>query len=193
MACLVLTLGLLSGCHTAGRLAVASETRTGVVLHGDFTTAYYGYDDRNTLHVVLLEGPADHPTQAVHLRMYWYPRAGRTPVDPRATNAAVSYVVFTGTGAGVYRGAGFLFPDTYPGKASFTGDLQDSALRLLDASGNFVDRLGRARATGQFTATRDDAATLRIVREVEKQLHQKLGYPAFVSLDAPEALADAQR
>ncbi len=174
--CLVIC---LAGC-TGGKFAVRSESPSGNLLTGDFTTAIYNFSDNNTLSIILLEGTEQKPTQLVHVQMLWLPVAGKTPIDLLATNATINYVVFTGQGAGVYRGAGFLFPKNSPGGSSFTADLKSSSMRLLDASPTFIDRLGLSKATGSFTATRDDAQALRLLRLMQTQLHEQLGYPSFV-------------
>ena len=173
------------GCGGHGRLALRSELRSGNVLTGDFTTAVYAFDDRNNVDVVLIEGTAEQPTQAVHIRMHWEPRAGRTPIDENATNATVRYIVFTGDGAGVYSGSGFLFPESNIGGGSFRGELRETAMRLADASENFSDRLGLAHATGGFRAKLDEAAASRLLRQIQLQLKEKLGYPRFVMADSP--------
>jgi hypothetical protein len=178
MMCLV-----LGGCGGGGKLAVHSELEPDTVLTGNFTTGVYAFDDQNNVDVILLEGPPEQPTQAVHIRMHWTPRAGRTPVDVHATNATVRYVIFAGEAAGVYSGSGFLFPRVNPGKGTFTGELRDTALRLADASPNFADRLGLARATGGFSAALDEATTLRLLRQIEVALREQLGYPRFVMAD----------
>lgn len=180
LLCLTLLLG---GCGGHGSLAVRSELQRGTVLTGDFNTAVYSFDDRNNVDVILLEGTAEEPSQAVHIRMHWEPRAGRTPIDENATNATIRYIVFTGDGAGVYSGSGFLFPRSDAGDNTFRGILRETAMRLADASPNFTDRLGLARATGGFSATLDEAATSRLLREIQVNLKEKLGYPRFVMAD----------
>lgn len=172
----------LGGC-AGGTLAVRSTGQEQAELTGNFTTAVYSYDDKNNLDVLLIEGESAAPTQAVHIRMYWRPYAGRTPIDVRSTNATINYIVFTGDGAGIYSGAGFLFPQNKPGGGTFTASLRSTAVRLLDASGNFADRLGRADATGSFSARRDDAATQRLLHDVQVYLREQLGYPRFVMAD----------
>jgi hypothetical protein len=183
MLLLTLTVACLAStaCSSrGGALAIRSELERDIVLAGDFTTGVYSIDDRNQVDVVLVEGPMDAPTQAIHIRMYWMPRAGRTPLDLSATNAVVRYVVFAGDATGVYSGSGFLFPDAKPGKADFSGVLRDTALRLADATPNFADRLGLARATGEFTVSLDEAATHQLLRQIEVTLTERLGYPRFV-------------
>jgi len=188
---LTLTLALtfaaaaLTGCAGRGNLTVRSSGDEATEISGDFGTAVYSFDDQNNVNILLIEGEPEAPTQVVHVRMHWRPYAGRTPVDERATNATVNYLVFTGQGAGVYSGAGFLFPKNTPGKNTFNAALRDTAVRLLDASDNFADRLGRAVATGSFAAQRDDGKTRRMLRDVQVYLRQQLGYPRFVMNTTP--------
>lgn len=187
VAVLLLALLVLTGC-AGGRLALRSAERQEQVLVGNFTQSIYGFDDRNTLHVLLIEGdPADPqgPSQAVHVEMYWAPRAGRTPIDPLATNSVIRYIVFTGEGAGVYGGAGYLFPLSKPGGGNFRGEVRSSSLRLQDASAGFADRLGLATATGEFLAQRDDLGAQRLLRQLRLQIHERLGYPKLVWADEP--------
>lgn len=177
---LLLPAVLCAGCAGGGRLALRSAEHADRVLLGNFNQGIYGFDDRNTLHVVLIEGEAGAPAQAVHVQMYWTPRAGRTPIDENATNATVHYIVFTGEGAGVYSGGGFLFPRNDPGERSLHAEVRNASLRLLDASGDFSDRLGLATASGGFRARRDDLAAQRTLRQIESHLRDRLGYPRFV-------------
>ena len=178
--CVILVLALMcTGC-AGGRLALRSAERDERVLVGNFSQSIYGFDDRNTLHVLLIEGDPQSPSQAVHVEMYWAPRAGRTPIDPLATNAVIRYIVFTGEGAGIYGGAGYLFPHSKPGGGNFRAEVRSSSLRLQDASAGFADRLGLATATGEFLAQRDDLGAQRLLRQLRLQVHQRLGYPKLV-------------
>jgi hypothetical protein len=111
-------------------------------------------------------------------------------VDQRATNSTVHYMVFAPEAAGVYSGAGFLFPRVRPGGDRFTGELRSTALRLADASGNFDDRLGLAEATGAFAVTRDQQATLEFLKAAQMRLHERLGYPRFVMGEGGEVVAE---
>lgn len=183
-ALLIAFAGLLTGCATGGGdFAVRSLGAGEAVLEGRFDTGLYSYRDDNTLAVVLVEGPLEAPSQAVVLRMVWEPRAGRTPMDRRGTNTTVRYVVFAGEDAGVYEGAGFLFPRNNPGPGGFRANLRQASLRLLDRSPGFVDRLGLAGASGQFTAERDDAAVVGLQRRLQQMLRERLGYPRLVTIE----------
>lgn len=194
-ACVLLCIVALGvvGCSGSGQLSVRNATETGDSLTGSFDTAVYAFTDHNQLEIVLIEGPDDAPTQAVHLRMEWRPKAGATPVDRRSTNTTVRYIVFTGDGAGVYSGAGFLYPNNKPGGDSFRGTLRSTSIRLRDASVTFADRIGRAKATGSFTAERDELATKQHLRRLQQQVSAKLGYPLRVAAPSEQPIAANNR
>lgn len=177
---LTLMLGAAGGCAGGGDLSLRSAVDAERVLNGEFTTAVYALTDQNNLDILLIEGPPEDPSQAVHIRMHWRPRAGSTPVARHATNATIRYMIFTGRAAGVYDGAGFLFPHSTLGDGVFSGELRSASLRLADSSPNFVDRLGLAEAIGGFSARRDNAATMDMLKQLQARLVRQLGYPRFV-------------
>jgi hypothetical protein len=179
MCVAIAAMGLM-GCEQSGELSVFSTLNPNTVLTGQFDTALYSYSDNNTVDVVLVEGPLESPTQAVHVRMMWAPRPGRTPIDHRATNSTIRYIVFTGEQTGIYAGAGYLFPQVKPGGDLFKASMRNSALRLKDATEGFEDLLGLATAEGGFVAHRDDAGALALLRDVQLKLSDRLGYPRFV-------------
>jgi hypothetical protein len=187
---LLLTVLTLAGCAGwgggGGSLSVTSLEPSGGQLRGGFEQGIYRYDDRNTVTVVLFDGPADNPTQAVTIRMFWKPRAGRTPIDQTATNSVLNYVILPGDPsqeAGIYSGAGFTYPSGKAGGRSFQASVWEAHLKLSDASANFQDRLGPAQLTGGFSARRDDAQVDQVLRKLHVQLRQRLGYPRLVGLD----------
>jgi hypothetical protein len=169
-----------AGC-SGGKLTLYDRASPENALHGNFSTGVYGFDDRNTLHVLLLEGEDENPNKAVHISMHWVPRAARTPIDERATNASIRYIVFEGDQVGVYAGGGFLFPQSTPGAGSLVAQLRASSLQLEDSAGGYRDALGQASATGDFRAKRDDLRAHRLLRSLQLKLHEKLGYPRLVS------------
>lgn len=177
---LMLLVAALTGCADGAKLTVRSIELPKASLEGSFDTAVYEVDDANSLHVMLIAGDPVSPTRAMHVRMFWWPRAGRTPIDERAANVIVRYVVFEGEAVGVYGGAGFLLPHSKPGAANFRASLRDAALRLADATDGYEDAIGLAVASGSITARRDSIETKRLLRQLELQLHERLGYPRFV-------------
>jgi len=178
----------LTGCGSADLFTVAhrmqlesAEVGSDAVLAGRFDTVYYGYDDPDTVDVVLLAGPEESPDQAVHIQMYWQPRAGLTPLDDSATNAVVRYAVFDGDQVALYGGGGMLRPRSKPGKDRFRAALANASLRLVDADQTVFNPVGdNAVAAGAFTAVRDDLRTAELVRTIERQLKARLGYPRFI-------------
>jgi hypothetical protein len=167
------------GCAGRGQLALRSASSEAAI-EGQFNTAVFGYDDVNTLHVVLIEGSVEQPEQAVHMQMFWRPKAGRTPRDPMSANTTVRYMVFQDGQVGVYGGAGLLAPKASLTRGQLNGSLQNASLRLTDASGEFVDELKLANASGDFSAKRDDETALKLLRQLQVQVRERLGYPRFV-------------
>jgi hypothetical protein len=169
----------LGGCARGGNLTITS-TVDGSALVSDFDFAVYQYRGRNAVDVVMVKGTDDAPQQLVHVRMYWVARAARTPTSVRATNTTISYVIFEGDQAGVYGGGGMLFPSRTATGGTFSARLENAALRLMDASGEFAGDLKLADAAGSFRATYDPGRALRLLRKAEVMLRQRLGYPRFV-------------
>ena len=171
---------------TGGRLHIESQAEPGTNLRGGFETGLYRFEGPNEVTVLLFDGPPDAPTQAVAIRMLWRPQAGRTPIDPNATNATVHYIIMTGADAGqvgVYSGAGYLFTHTRPGNKTLSAGIWQANLRLSDQSEGFADLLGQAILQGSFTARRDDVSTTRALRRLHQLVQQNLGYPRMVRAD----------
>lgn len=179
---LMICLGLgITGCESqTGQLAVRSLDNMTGAFSDQFTTAYYHAKSQHDLEVILVEGDIDDPTRVLHIRMLWQGRAGRTPLDPRATNVTLRFAVLTEAGVGVYAGAGFMDLQTIPGSDVLVASLNDSSIRLQDKSEGYTDELGLASASGQFTATRDGIAVSRVIKRVQVALAKKLGHPRFV-------------
>lgn len=182
LATLALLLGMLGsvGCGQSGALTVRSELDPENKLEGDFTTAIYGFQDQHTLNILLVEGNIKQVQQAVHIRMFWRPVAGATPVDRNSINTTVRYLIFTGPDVGVYDGAGFMLPSTKPGAQTMKATIQEAALRLQDSSVNFKDRLGLAKMAGNITVRRDEAMTQKVLEDLQKKVAERLGYRRFV-------------
>lgn len=194
-AVLLMLLPLLGGCSLMpvgnSALAVTSRGDSSTRLRGDFDKAYYAYESGDSVTVVLIAGPEDNPTQAATVRLFWAPKAGRTPIAPEATNATVQYIVFadrrTEAGfyreVGVYSGAGYLYLDNEPGLARITGSLWEADLMLADRSERFKDLLGQSRLTGNFTARRDEQKVSELLRLLNTRVTDRLGYPRLVRAD----------
>lgn len=150
-----------------------------------FDRAVYRYDGKDTITIVLSAGPEENPTQAATVRVFWRPKAGRTPISSQATNATIQYVILPEGGdageVGVYSGAGFVFPKTKPGDTFFEAGVWDATLQLADRSDGFADKLGQSALRGQITARQDEAAVDAMLDRLSKRVTQRLGYPRFVS------------
>lgn len=175
-----------SGCagYANGHLTLKSQIHPETVLAGGFTSSIYSLDDANNLTLLLLDGTIEDPAQAVVIRMFWKPRAGRTPIDPTATNATVLYTIFAGDNrreVGIYSGAGFVYPLDQAGQETFSIDVWHATLRLTDRSHAFRDLLRGAILEGHLTATRDDVAVERALKCLRILVTERMGYPMWVN------------
>lgn len=189
---LALLLLMLPGCGSLlvqnSALSVVSRDDTSLRLQGDFDRAYYTYNEKNAVTIVLIQGPEDQPIQAAAIRMLWKPSAGLTPINPDSTNATIQYIVFanrrTDEGyfreVGVYSGAGFLYLEDTPGESQLTGSLWQADILIADRSDRFKDLLGQSTLRGSFTARRDDARVGDLLRLLNNKVSDRLGYPRLV-------------
>jgi hypothetical protein len=171
-----------------GDLTMHSTTDKNVTLQGIFDSGIYAAADRNTATVVLFDGPPESPTQVVTIRMFWNPQAGRTPVDPTATNATIQYIIFAGDEVGIYSGAGYLYPKDDLDGDTFAGGIWQSTLRLADKTEGFVDRLGSAQMDGKFKVTRDDVHIDQKLHQLNVQIRERLGRSRLVQITPDDKL-----
>ena len=180
-----------AGCQTGpllggggSALTIESQGESGAQLTGSFDRGVYAFDGPDQVTFVLFEGSdleESRPTQVAVVRMFWQPQAGATPISSTATNATVQYVVLPGEEqAGVYSGAGFLYPQSRPGKDFMEASLWQADLQLSDRTGGFEDLLGKATAEGEIRARRDEAAVQDLLRQINMEITRRLGYPRTV-------------
>jgi hypothetical protein len=186
---------MLAGCSSqAGKLSVVSTTLTDVQLDSRYQTVIYSRQESGLVTAVLIDGPIEAPRQVVTIRTIWTPWAGRTPVDADATNATIQYVIYAGPDrqiAGVYSGAGYVYLYDNAGRSTVDFGIWQSNLILVDSTVGFQDRIGQANMTGEFSARRDDARTLTLIRTMSEEISSTLGYPRVVER-APTAPACSQ-
>lgn len=203
---LMLSMVGLTGCgSTGGSLTIRSQSisETSAVLEGGFDAGVYRFDDTDNLTIVLYRGPMEQPTQAVTMRMFWRPAAGRTPIDPNATNVTIHYIIFpspshipassqtdqAGTSetitaqVGIYSGAGFLLPSGKRHSNTLAGKLLQSNLLLTDHTSHFNDLFGPALMVGHFKAHRNDVATEQLLETIQDMIRQRLGHRRMVRAD----------
>lgn len=198
LACLLLAsaIGAGSGCASwrkgdFSQLSIRSQEANGLEVEGEFDTAVYSFEDRSTLTAVLIDGDVASPRQAVIVRMFWKPIAGRTPISGRATNATIHYLVFApsprdnGSGpVAVYSGAGYVFPRDDFGERELVASLWDATVVLADRSEDFRDVLGPAVIRGKFTAEHNETRTLELITRLNQSVSDRLGYPRLVDQPA---------
>lgn len=191
--CLLIT---ASGCATpwlhkmsgsGGNLTLSSQVDTELERKASFENGLYTLEEGKRLTMVLFDGPAENPTRALTVRMFWRPRAARTPIDPTATNASVYYIVFRDgpvpAQVGVYSGGGFVYPYSEPGASAIKVGIWDATLRLQDASKDFEDNLTPATIKGRVVVHRDETGIHRQLRQLQVLIRDRLGYPKFVRTD----------
>lgn len=193
-----------SGCGTwtlsegsgGGQLSIASQSSPGTKLAGGFSRGWCSYNGKDSLTILLIDGPEDDPSQVVTVRMFWEPSPGKTPIDPTATNATIHYVIFTGQDknqVGIYSGAGFVFPTSDPGDGTLEAGVWQANLTMADRSAGFNDLLGQAMLRGDFTAANDSVAVEQALRRINVKIQQRLGYPRQVLNDALPQQQQQQR
>ncbi len=178
-----LSTSVLSGCGSfsanrpSGELSISSRLDSKMLAEHGFDNALYNYDGQNNITVVAYSGSADEPTHAAVIRMFWRPRAGRTPIDRDATNATMHYVIFNGEndrGVDIYSGAGFVYPKQKPGGETLNLGVWQADLRLGENELT-EDMLGPAQLEGWITAARDDAGTEKMIRRINHRIRDLTG------------------
>lgn len=164
---------LLQSCGTVSEVGDVEMTSLGGTtrtLHASLGTGTYTQEAAQsslTLSSIPLEelesGKPVHG-YVLHVNLIWVPKAGRTAVDPTATNTSIRLVVFAGNELGVYGGGGFAWPDGAVGDPELSLELVGSNMSLLACTPGFNDLMSPASLTGTLRATLDDAATRRLRR-----------------------------
>jgi len=184
--CMMILAASLTGCQTRGtakRVSISGANGEKVNLPSGFEKGYYRYHDKNGLTVLLVDGPVENPTQAVTIKMFWKPRAARTPISREATNCSIRYVIFAGDQVGVYGGGGFLYPNTKLGKEALVASVWNGNMQLTANTPSFADRLVQAAIEGRFVTRRDDALVEVALRNINIMIRDRLGYPVMVMAD----------
>ncbi|MCB9845226.1 MAG: hypothetical protein H6811_04475 [Phycisphaeraceae bacterium] len=128
-----------------------------------FRLKAYSFDDANTADLYFtdlerdaLRGDLKSLTgELVHVHLFVEPKAGKTPIQSTAVNAAVTHIVMVSGEAGVYSGGGFLSTAGTPGDGSLGGTMSGGTLRLERATPGFADLLGASRLDASLSAPLD--------------------------------------
>lgn len=98
--------------------------------------------------------------------MFLRPRPGKTPIEPTATTATVTFLLLTDGEVGAYRGSGFFLPSTLSDERLFAGRLRDATLRPVGATPGFSDLLGPSTLALSCVATRNETAVEHVRQAV---------------------------
>ncbi len=177
LAFTAMTLMGISGCGTVGDVGALELTSLGGTtrtLRAEFGTGTYAQEAAQSSFVLSnvdlaqLESGTPVYGYILHVNLIWVPKAGRTAVDPTATNTSIRLVVLAGNELGVYGGGGFAWPDGELGEPEFTLELVGSNMSLIACTPGFQDLMSPASLTGTISATLDDAATRRMRRSTSQ-------------------------
>lgn len=178
------TVPVLGGCTgpvgVRGYRLVSMEDRT--TLRPRFTEVAYLHEDENTADIYFTDLPrsalqpgsdlSEVSGHIVHVHMFMRPRAGRTPIDPDASTAAVTHVVIARGRVGVYQGGAFLQPSGPPGDDRWRGRIRGGTVRLEHASEGFRDQLGASQLSSSFVAANDRSTARLIERRLRELLRE---------------------
>lgn len=166
-----------AGCGTVGEVGTVELTSLGGTtrtLRPELGLGTYAQEDAqsslilSTVDFSALESGTPVYGYVLHVNLLWVPKAGRTAVDPTATNTSIRLVVIAGSELGVYGGGGFAWPDGELGEPEFSLELVGSNMSLIACTPGFQDLMSPASLTGTLTATLDDAATRRMRRSASQ-------------------------
>jgi len=186
---------LLGGCGVTApeRLECTSMGDTPRTLPVSDGRTTYTLELANTefLHTNLLPTQFDESPipdgYILHAELIWVPKAGKTAVDPQATNVSLRLVVISGGELGLYGGGGFAWPRGEPGEQQYGLDLVGSNLTLLAATAGFVDLLSPSQITGRLTAELDPEATRQVRRAASQAVTNALKRVQWVGPNATRA------
>jgi hypothetical protein len=146
---------------------LAPAWRTSVFVDRDAQSADLYLSDLPIERLADLTDPlTDAPGTIVHVAIFLEPKAGATPIDASACNAAVRQLILAGPARGLYGGGGFVVPGGL-GNDTITASVRNATLRLTRASEGFQDLLGPCTIGGVVRARRDPAAARVIAQRMQ--------------------------
>ncbi|MSQ90586.1 MAG: hypothetical protein EXS01_04215 [Phycisphaerales bacterium] len=175
------TLTLL-GCGVSApeRLEVTSLGDTPRTLAPELGLGTYSLESANTSFILSdisheqLIDSSELFGHVLHVELLWVPTAGKTAVEPAATNTSIRLLVFSGRELGLYGGGGFAWPSGDPGSPAYGIDIVGSNISLLAATAGFIDLLSPAQLTGQVRTRLDGAATKQMTTAASQFLTNAL-------------------
>lgn len=182
---------ILSCSQFRGDLAIKSLGQTAFSLKPQFQTVQYKKRNANGVTIVLSDlAPEDirngrfSSGSVLIIDMFLRPKAGATPIEGTATNATFTHVIFVNDDlVGIYGGGGFVYPTSKPSADSFSGEIFNSTLQIIQKSDDFVDRLGSLEITGSVVATHKDKEVTDMAYQINTEVSRRLGQVYFVLND----------
>ena len=186
---------LLCACGVSApeRLEVTSVGDTPRTFRADLGVGSYSIEQANVSFILSdvtttqLADAAGVFGQLLHVELMWEPKAGKTAVDPAATNLSIRLLVFSGHEMGLYGGGGFGWPTGTAGDAEFGVDIVGSNLSLLASTPAFVDLLSPSQLSGRLRTQHDDAATRQLRRAASQYTSNALKRVQWVGISPPSA------
>ena len=171
-----------AGCGVSApdRLEVTSLGETPRTLRADLGTGTYSQELANTSFVLSdltleqLEHGGEMNGHVLHVNLLWIPKAGKTAMDPQATNTSLRLVIFSGKEMGIYGGGGFAWPRGEPLDLEFGIDIVGSSITLLASTKGFHDLLSPAELTGRLSSRFDEDLTRRMRRTASQVVSNAL-------------------
>jgi hypothetical protein len=191
---------LLGGCGTVDQVGTVEMTSLGGTTRTLRPSLGVGTYAQESAQTSLILSDVDFATvepgtpvygYVLHVNLIWVPKAGRTAVDPTATNTSIRLVVLAGNELGVYGGGGFAWPDGELGDPEFSLELVGSNMSLIACTPGFQDLMSPASLTGTLTATLDDAATRRTRRSASQYVTNATRSVRWVKAPEGDASLDA--
>ena len=191
---------LVGGCGTVGQVGTVEMTSLGGTTRTLRPSLGVGTYAQESAQTSLILSDVDFATvepgtpvygYVLHVNLIWVPKAGRTAVDPTATNTSIRLVVLAGNELGVYGGGGFAWPDGELGDPEFSLELVGSNMSLIACTPGFQDLMSPASLTGTLTATLDDAATRRTRRSASQYVTNATRSVRWVKAPEGDASLDA--
>jgi hypothetical protein len=170
----LLALSLVTACAAPPKPLQIEPAGGATPIAPKFTDSYYYYDRDQNLYFVMRGSATDPGTQTpvdqvATIRVFWRPKGGVTTLNPTALNATLRYLVMTPDTVAVYEGAGFVRLNSKTGAGKMNAQVMDADMHLTQYSVGFVDTLGRARLTGTFAATYDDARAVDMMLDTRRE------------------------
>ena len=144
-----------------------------------FDESYYDLDGHGNVDLVLRRSqPAGSDArvpmvQIIHIRSFWRSIPGATVANATQVNGTVTYFIQTGQVSSIFEGAGSVFFKQHRGDNVLTGTLDLAQLRPVRRSATDPGLFEKTQLRGAFRAERNPRKVLRLVNELNRELHAK--------------------